>query len=75
MDHYEVRERDGKYFVALVGSELYRDAMGMLKQQEVIKRWFDSFDTPLEAGILADKWNKEDRNERETQTRTPNTVQ
>jgi hypothetical protein len=62
MDHYEVRERNGKYLVALVGNELYRDGMGMLKQHEVTKRWFNAFDTPFEAQALADKWNTEDQN-------------
>jgi len=61
MDQYEVIFENGTYRIILAGDELYRDDYGTLKKRHVTKKIMMIVDTPIEAQIIADRWNREDR--------------
>lgn len=58
-EHYEVVPNGAGYQVVLMADELYRDAPGNLRRRRVPIRRYETFKTPVEAQMCADRWNAE----------------
>lgn len=59
-DKHEVIEVPGGYQVVLLGDEYYRNKQGNLLKRRIIKRRYTTYETPLAAQLIANKWNIED---------------
>jgi hypothetical protein len=60
--YYEVIPQKGKYQVVLMEDEHYRDQPGNIRKRRVATRFYQAFDTPLDAQLRADLWNRMDGN-------------